>query len=142
MASRPYRSRVFRRLGVVAAGLALMGAAPVDQNAATWTVVLAVCGFLLLAAVLVLTSTASATVSPPKPTRFDPELVRRATVARSPAETTPRADAEFALTPQTEVLLDGRPCAYKSVPRGAAVTRIEVAEDRRTILRIEFKSPK
>ncbi len=54
MAGRLYRSRAFRRLGVIAAGLALMGAAPVDQNANTWTVVLAACGFLLLAAVLVL----------------------------------------------------------------------------------------
>jgi hypothetical protein len=46
------------------------------------------------------------------------------------------------MTPETEVFLDGRPCAYRSVPAGARVLRVEVGPDRKTLLRIEFRSPK
>lgn len=100
------------------------------------------CRLGLIAALLVSgPTTASASLTRSKATRTNPELLRRSTTARPNGEVKP-ADGEFALTSETEVLLDGKPCAYKNVPAGSSVTRIEVAQDRRTVLRIEFKSPK
>ena len=107
----------------------------------------------LLAATLCWSSTAFATVVPAPTGRLDSDPIRRAVAAtRSagearpaearPAEPRPAADAEFNLTAQTEVLLDGRPCAYRDIPRTATIARIELAADRKTVLRIEFKSRK
>jgi hypothetical protein len=53
-----------------------------------------------------------------------------------------RAETPFVITNETEIRLDGRPCLYAEVPAGAAVTAAEVAADRRTVLRIHFRSPK
>ena len=49
---------------------------------------------------------------------------------------------ELSLTTETEVLLDGRGCEYKNVPATAVVVRMELAPDRRTVLKIEFSSRK
>lgn len=49
---------------------------------------------------------------------------------------------DFVMTADSEVWLDGRPCEYKKVPANAAIVRVEVAPDRKTILRIEFRSAK
>lgn len=49
---------------------------------------------------------------------------------------------EFQMLPTTEVLLDGEPCRYSDVPSGARIITLEVAADRRTILRIHFVSVK
>jgi hypothetical protein len=46
----------------------------------------------------------------------------------------------FILTETTEVLLDGRPCKYRDVPPQAEITRLEVGPDRRTVLRIFFRT--
>src|SRR5262249_5671678 len=96
---------------------------------------------LLLALTCFSTATSARTLdpkTPPSPPRPDVESVRRA----QPGATTPPAAGELRLTERTQVLLDGRPCEYKAVPPGAAIVRVEVAEDRCTILRIEFRSPK
>jgi hypothetical protein len=52
------------------------------------------------------------------------------------------AAAEFNVTEQTEVTLDGRPCRYKDVPAGASIQLMELAPDRKTILRIHFRARK
>jgi hypothetical protein len=64
-----------------------------------------------------------------------PDVLVPSATARGPAE-------EYTVSDQTEVKLDGRPCAYKDVPRGASILRIELAADRKTILRIHFRSRK
>ena len=52
------------------------------------------------------------------------------------------APAEAQLTAETEVYLDGRKCHYKDVPTTAAITGMVLAEDGRTITRIEFSARK
>ena len=49
------------------------------------------------------------------------------------------AKAEFAVTEQTEILLNGQPCKYAQVPDHARIVHMEVAADKRTVLRIEFE---
>ena len=56
------------------------------------------------------------------------------------AEVTPPAEAQ--LTAETEVLLDGRRCTFKDVPATAAITRMVLTSDGRTIARIEFRTAK
>lgn len=50
------------------------------------------------------------------------------------------APAEASITSETEVVLDGRACSYKDVPRTAAVTKVILSTDGRTIIRIDFRS--
>jgi hypothetical protein len=64
--------------------------------------------------------------------RPDPQTLRKP----APVRTVPQP--EFQLTEESEVVVDGKRRPYKDVPRGAAVLRIEVAQDRKTILRVEF----
>lgn len=49
---------------------------------------------------------------------------------------------EVQLTAETEVYLDGRRCRYKDVPAGATITRMLLAPDQKTLLRVEFSSRK
>lgn len=92
-----------------------------------------------LAAVLCLLTSADANATPTRGLLARPgvEVVRPVAPAKSPP-----AAGEFALTADSEVILDGRPCAYKSVPAGATVLWIEVGPDRKTIRRIEFRTPR
>jgi hypothetical protein len=46
------------------------------------------------------------------------------------------------VTEETEVLLDGRPCRYEEVPRGAVITFLAIAADRQTIRAVHFQSHK
>jgi hypothetical protein len=48
----------------------------------------------------------------------------------------------FLLTDQTEVLLDGRPCRYQDVPAGASIVGMDVAADKRTVLKVHFRTKK
>ena len=52
------------------------------------------------------------------------------------------AAPEFQVTEQTEVLLDGKACRYQDVPQQATILRMEVAPDRKTVLRIHFRTGK
>ena len=49
---------------------------------------------------------------------------------------------ELTVTDGTEVLVDGRDCEMAKVPATATVVRVEVGPDRKTILRIEFRTTK
>jgi hypothetical protein len=49
---------------------------------------------------------------------------------------------EFVVTEQTEILLDGKPCKYQDVARDARIVRMEVAEDKKTVLKIHFRTRK
>jgi hypothetical protein len=53
------------------------------------------------------------------------------------------ADSEdFEINDATEVLLDGKPCKYEAIPSSAVITNIDVASDRKTVLKIHFRSGK
>jgi hypothetical protein len=51
-------------------------------------------------------------------------------------------EPEFLMTANTAVLLDGKPCQYEEVPAGAAIHRMEVAPDRKTVIRVFFRTRK
>jgi hypothetical protein len=47
---------------------------------------------------------------------------------------------QFLVTEDTQVQVDGKPCRYQDVPEGAAIVRLALAADGRTVLRIEFRT--
>ena len=49
------------------------------------------------------------------------------------------AKSEFVVTERTEILLNGKPCRYEEVPQDAWVVRMEVAADKKTVLKIHFR---
>lgn len=51
------------------------------------------------------------------------------------------APAVAQITDGTEVFMNGRRCDYKDVPATAAVAKVVLAPDGRTILRVEFRTP-
>ena len=68
---------------------------------------------------------------------------KEASLTPAKPETTPAAGKQkYILTEDTEVLLDGQPCRYQDVPRGATIVKMDVAADQRTILTIHFRSKK
>ena len=46
------------------------------------------------------------------------------------------------MTDETEVLLNGTACQYKDVPDHATIVRMEVGLDRKTVLRVYFRTRK
>jgi hypothetical protein len=88
-----------------------------------------------------------ASLAPRKPTSPLPREVRQALASRL-APKAPRyavqreTRSEFVVTEQTEVLLNGKPCPYAAVPSHATIERMEVAEDRKTVLKIYFRARK
>jgi hypothetical protein len=66
-----------------------------------------------------------------RPAVHSPELANTASV-----------EAEFAVTNQTEVLLNGKPCKYAQVPTRASIVYMELAADKKTVLRIHFQTKK
>jgi hypothetical protein len=49
---------------------------------------------------------------------------------------------EYRITDQTEVVLDGRACRYRDVPNNATIVKMEVAGDKRTVVKIYFRTRK
>jgi hypothetical protein len=52
------------------------------------------------------------------------------------------ASSEYTMTERTEVLLNGKTCRYEAVPASAVIERMEVAPDRKTVLRVFFRTGK
>jgi hypothetical protein len=48
----------------------------------------------------------------------------------------------FNVTEQTEVFLNGQPCHYEDVPADASVVRMQVGADKKTVIRIHFRTRK
>jgi hypothetical protein len=48
--------------------------------------------------------------------------------------------SEFVLTSETEILLNGKPCIYEEIPDHASIVRMEVATDKKTVLKIHFRT--
>ena len=96
-------------------------------------------------AVLLSVAPGNAILSGPAPTgRPDEVRALRATILPPKAAPAPAADSgpQLELTADTQVYLDGKPCALKDVPSTATVSRVDVAKDRKSIVRIEFTSKK
>jgi hypothetical protein len=90
---------------------------------------------------------ASASLTPRKDSpRFSKEPPKaRAAKAPTPAlgqalGTDPGSD--FNVTERTEVLLNGQPCKYEAIPANGRIVLMDVAPDRKTVLRIHFKTGK
>jgi hypothetical protein len=109
----------------------------------------------VLAVWIGLTATASASLTPPRDSLLLPRkealLLDRAAPPAPTAGPAARAvepemgqgvRPQFALTEQTAVLLDGKPCRYQDVPANARIVHMEVAEDRTTVLTIHFRTGK
>jgi hypothetical protein len=102
---------------------------------------------LVLAAWISLVTAASASLTPRKDRPpLGPEAAQGrmlSLTADRPQEATGAGlAAELAVTERTEILLDGKPCRYEDVPERSSILRMEVAPDRKTVLRIHFRSRK
>src|SRR5262245_10057653 len=62
--------------------------------------------------------------------------------AQAREQAAPGAASEYLVTEQTEVRLDGKLCRYEDVPGTATIERMELAPDRKTVLRVFFRSGK
>ena len=100
---------------------------------------------LTLAVWMNLVSLASASIPPPKESRplakaalnarsLLPEVLEQILEQRSPSE--------YLVTERTEILLNGKACKYAEVPAHASITRMEVAADKKTVLKIHFRTRK
>lgn len=93
---------------------------------------------MALVASLVFFSTASGMLSRPKdqPPNYVKTLNKdRKLNAPKPAPTS----ANVVLTEQTEIKLDGRACKLAEVPGNAEIVLIDLAADKKTVLRIHFR---
>ena len=58
----------------------------------------------------------------------------------------PKAEAQtdggLRMNEKTEIKLDGQACRYEDVPRDAQIIHIEVAGDRKTVLKVHFQRKK
>ncbi len=48
--------------------------------------------------------------------------------------------ADYVVTEETEVLLNGKPCRYHEVPNTASILRMELGPDNKTVLKIHFRA--
>jgi hypothetical protein len=49
---------------------------------------------------------------------------------------------ELLITEETEIKLDGRACKYQDVPGSAAIILLELASNKKAVLRIHFRTKK
>jgi hypothetical protein len=54
----------------------------------------------------------------------------------------PEKEKDLVITERTEVKLDGRECKYEEVPDGADIVLLEVASDKKAIIKIHFQTKK
>jgi hypothetical protein len=53
-----------------------------------------------------------------------------------------KPQAEFGVTSETEILLNGKPCSYDEIPSHASIVQMDVAADKKTVLKIHFRTQK
>jgi hypothetical protein len=63
-------------------------------------------------------------------------------LAPAPDQTAGGANADYVLTDQTEVFLNGKPCKYAEIPAHARIVHMEVAADNKTVLKVHFRTGK
>ena len=59
--------------------------------------------------------------------------------ALPPTASATSQEAEYQVTEDTEITLDGRRCRYRDVPANAVITKMEVSRDR-VVLKIHFRT--
>jgi len=94
-----------------------------------------------------LISVASASLTPRKESAALGNQMARAWSSKPLAEVleqtaTRGTRPEYVLTNETEVWLNGKPCRYEAVPADASIVRMEVAADKKTVLKIYFRTRK
>ena len=62
--------------------------------------------------------------------------------AATPAAEDKSDKQNFVVTDDTEVQLDGHACKFKDVPAAASIVSLDLAADKKTILKIHFESKK
>ncbi len=102
---------------------------------------------LTLVAWMSLVATGTASVAPQKAFLVTSGDLPPLRLAKLPAPATEpaiglRSNAEFVMTERTEVVLNGKACKYADVPAKARIVRMEVAADRKTVLKIHFRTGK
>lgn len=66
-----------------------------------------------------------------------------ADAAKPAAAAAPKEEKQqFVITDDTEVQLDGKACKFGDVPETASVSSLDVGPDKKTVLKIHFKSKK
>jgi hypothetical protein len=50
--------------------------------------------------------------------------------------------SEFVVTSGTEILLNDKPCRYEEIPDHASIVSMEVAADKKAVLKINFRTRK
>ncbi len=100
----------------------------------------------LVGFVLAVSSASAALVSPqhdPSPLgkRLAVGLKHAAAVAQAPTPTEPQEE-QMVVTDQTEIRLDGKPCRYADLPQDATIILLEIAADKKTVLKVHFKAGK
>ena len=63
-------------------------------------------------------------------------------VKDAPAAPPKEEKQQFVITDETDVKLDGHACKFQDVPGTASIVVLDVAADKKTILKIHFKSKK
>jgi hypothetical protein len=97
-----------------------------------------------LAACLYCLSAATAGMS----LRNDPPQPRKSIISKYDKDVAPDAPEpppksekqQFVITDATQVLLDGQACKLKDIPATAEVVNIELAVDKKTVLKLHFHS--
>ena len=102
---------------------------------------------LTLATWVILVPAALASLTPRGDRSVDERKLLQPLAARPRGETVTPVPAhqqgnDYTLTDKTEVLLDGKPCRFAEVPEHAVIVGMEVAADRKTVLKVRFRSGK
>jgi hypothetical protein len=102
---------------------------------------------LTLAAWLIFLSVGSASLAPRKEAPVFANGVAPALAPKLTTDTLEQAAgtgsrSEYAMTERTEVVLNGKPCKYADVPAHARIVKMDVAADKKTVLRIYFRTAK
>lgn len=79
---------------------------------------------------------ASPSRRPEAPSKLSAAQDRRST--KSPAAVA--MSGTYQMVDTTEIILDGKACKYAQVPGDATIVELEVAADKKTILKIHFRS--
>ncbi len=99
---------------------------------------------MTLASFLCCLSVATASTSPrPDPGPPHKDLISKydKEVAPDAPEPPPKPEKQqLVITAQTEILLDGQACKLKEIPGTAEVVTIELAADKKTVLKLHFRS--
>lgn len=101
---------------------------------------------MALVVTLACLSSARASLSTRKDVALDkgvPPALRRTLVPEvKPVKPAAEEEQEFVIDDDTEIKLDGRACEYKDVPGNAGIILVDVAADKKTVLKIHFQSKK